>query len=306
MKLSEKKHDTGFRILQVLKIMLENNFSKSELIEKLKDISNSQHIFTHEVILKYFNTFELLGLKITKKEKCRYYMENALFQIDFTDKELKIIHKIIKDIKKLNNKSDEEIMRRIISKLDKYTDYNLIDFQEKIMKEEKYLYNENIKENVITSLKNMIYDGQNVNLTYVENKGGEETITVELKEIIEQKNQIYIVCYNSTLGRNKKISLDAIKSIKQSPRKTSSVSHLNSVVFEIYGRLAYVYKLKPSEKVLNFSNNHLTISNSEEDKDVLIHRLLKYGENCKILRPQSVQKEFLALTGDILKNLEAC
>ena len=108
------------------------------------------------------------------------------------------------------------------------------------------------------------------------------------------------------MGRNRKISISAIKEMKQSPKKASGVSMLNSVVFEVYGRLASLYKLKPSEKVINFSNNHLTISNTEEDKDVLIRRLIKYGENCKIIRPQSVQKEFLELTNNILKNLEVC
>lgn len=306
MMQPEKKHDTGLRMLQILKIMLENDVSKSELIEKLKNVSNEKHVYTPEVILKYFNTFELLGLKLIKGEKCRYSLQNALFQVDFSEKELKILYKFIEDIKKLNNKSDEEIMRKLVLKLDKYTSYDLTDFQKSMLKEEKYLYNENVKENVITSLKNMIYDGQSVDLTYMENNGEESTVTVELKEIVEQRNHTYVVCYNPKVGRNKKISLDAITSIKQSPKKASGISCLNSVVFEIYGRLASVYKLKPSEKVLNFSNNHLTISNSEEDKDVLLRRLLKYGENCKIIRPKTLQKEFLTLTDDILKNLEAC
>lgn len=306
MKQPEKKHNTGLRILEVLKIILENDITKSELIDKLKKFSDDYHVFTPEVILKYFNTFDLLGLKVAKKGKNKYGLKNALFYTEFTKKELDIIEKMVESVKKLNNKLDEETMRKIILRLDKYTSCDLIKFQNKVLEEEKYLYNENVKENVITTLKNMIYDKQNVNITYLNNNDDEETITVELKEILEQRKHVYVVCYDSVLGRNRKISLDVITSIKQSPRKATGVSYLNSVVFEIYGRLASVYKLKPSEKVLNFSNNHLTISNSEEDKDVLLHRLLKYGENCKILRPKSVQKEFLDLTEDILKNLEAC
>ncbi len=306
MKQPEKKHNTGLRILEVLKIILENDITKNELIEKLKKFSDDYHVFTPEVILKYFNTFDLLGLKVVKKEKNKYGLKNSLFYTEFMKRELDVIEKMVKSVKKLNNKSDEEIMRKIILRLDKYTSSDLIKFQNKVLEEEKYLYNENVKENVIATLKEMIYDKQNVNITFLNNNDEEETVTVELKEIIEQRKHVYVVCYDSVLGRNRKISLDIINSIKQSPRKTSGVSYLNSVVFEIYGRLASVYKLKPSEKVLNFSNNHLTISNSEEDKDVLLHRLLKYGENCKILRPKSVQKEFLDLTEDILKNLEAC
>ena len=143
-------------------------------------------------------------------------------------------------------------------------------------------------------------------MTYLNKDGEEETNTFEIKEIIEQKKDTIVVCYDAKIGRNKKISINSIIEMKQSPKKVSGVSMLNSVVFEVYGRLASVYKLKSSEKVINFSNNHLTISNSEEDKDVLIHRLIKYGENCKIIRPYNIQKEFLELTDSILKNLEVC
>ena len=37
---------------------------------------------------------------------------------------------------------------------------------------------------------------------------------------------------------------------------------------------------------------------------LLLKRLLKYGENCKIIQPKSLRDEFFAMTDDILKNLE--
>ena len=217
-----------------------------------------------------------------------------------------MLYKLINNIKKLNNKSEEEIMRTIISKLDKYVPENIIAVQNDSIEQERFLSNKNVKENVIHTLKDMIYDKQSVNITILNRNGEEEIGTFEIKEIIEQKKDTLVVCYDSKMGRNRKISLSSIKEMKQSPKKIAGVSRLNSVVFELYGRLVSLYKLKPSEKVINFSNNHLTISNSEEDKDILIRRLIKYGENCRIVRPQSVQKEFLELTDNILKNLEAC
>ena len=88
------------------------------------------------------------------------------------------------------------------------------------------------------------------------------------------------------------------------PQKSTNVNKNTSVTFEIYGKLASLYKLKPSEKLVDFTEGSRTISNTDEDKDVLLKRLLKYGENCKILKPESYQKELLSLTDDILKNLE--
>ena len=305
MKPPEKKHSAGLRMLEVLKILLEKDVTRNELLEELKKRKATQDVYSPEVISKYFNTFQTLGLKF-KKDKHIYGLENALYKVDFTKREKKIFNDLIDNIKKLNNKSEEETIYKVISRFNKYTTLNLIDMKDRAIMREKFLHNTNIKENIVTTLKNMIYEAQNINISYRKNDDEIETLTIELKEIIEQKGNIYILCYDPKLGRNKKICIDSVTSIKQSPLNATGVSYLNSVVFEVYGRLASVYKLKQGEKVIDFSNNHITISNSEEDKDVLLHRLLKYGENCKIIRPQSLQNEFLELTDEILKNLEAC
>lgn len=304
MKKPEKNHDTGLRILEVLKILLEKNLSKIELIEKLKENDSVENVYSQEAFLKYFNTFKLSGLKLNKFQG-KYSLNNALLKTNLSKKEQEMLIFLINSITKLNNKSEEEIMKNFFLKIDKYVDIDLNNELNNIANKETSIQNSNIRNNIIATLKNLIYEEQRVNITYKKKDNTEETDTFELKEIIEKDNCIYIVCYSPLLGRNRKININSIKSLNQLPQKISGVCYLNSIVFEVYGRLASLYRLKPSEKVIDFSNNHLTISNTEEDKDSLLLRLLKYGENCKILRPKSLQEEFINLTNDILKNLEA-
>ena len=304
MKKPEKNHDTGLRILEVLKILLEKNLSKIELIEKLKENDSVENVYSQEAFLKYFNTFELSGLKLNRFQG-KYSLNNALLKTNLSKKEQEMLILLINSITKLNNKSEEEIIKNFFLKIDKYVDIDLNNELNNIANKETLIQNSNIRNNIIATLKNLIYEEQRVNITYKKKDNTEETDTFELKEIIEKDNCIYIVCYSPLLGRNRKININSIKSLNQLPQKISGVCYLNSIVFEVYGRLASLYRLKPSEKVIDFSNNHLTISNTEEDKDSLLLRLLKYGENCKILRPKSLQEEFINLTNDILKNLEA-
>ncbi len=304
MKKPEKNHDTGLRILEVLKILLEKNLSKIELIEKLKENDSVENVYSQEAFLKYFNTFELSGLKLNRFQG-KYSLNNALLKTNLSKKEQEMLILLINSITKLNNKSEEEIMKNFFLKIDKYVDIDLNNELNNIANKETSIQNSNIRNNIIATLKNLIYEEQRVNITYKKKDNTEETDTFELKEIIEKDNCIYIVCYSPLLGRNRKININSIKSLNQLPQKISGVCYLNSIVFEVYGRLASLYRLKPSEKVIDFSNNHLTISNTEEDKDSLLLRLLKYGENCKIIRPKSLQEEFINLTNDILKNLEA-
>ncbi len=304
MRKPEKNHDTGLRILEVLKILLEKKLTKNELIEKLKENDSVGNVYSQEAFLKYFNTFELLGLKVQKTQG-KYSLKNALLKTNINREEQEILFLLIDSIKKLNNKSEEEIIKKIISKLDKYLDVELEQKLNEIENRERYISNSLIRNNVVETLKQMLYESQRISITYKKKDGINESDIIELKEIIEKNDSVFIVCYSPLYGRNKKICVDSIISLKQLPQKTSGVCYLNSIVFEVYGRLASLYRLKPSEKVINFSNNHLTISNTEEDKDTLLLRLLKYGENCRIIRPKSLQEEFIKLTNDILKNLEA-
>ncbi len=304
MKKPEKNHDTGLRILEVLKILLEKNLSKIELIEKLKENDSVENVYSQEAFLKYFNTFELSGLKLNRFQG-KYSLNNALLKTNLSKKEQEMLILLINSITKLNNKSEEEIIKNFFLKIDKYVDIDLNNELNNIANKETLIQNSNIRNNIIATLKNLIYEEQRVNITYKKKDNTEETDTFELKEIIEKDNCMYVVCYSPSLGRNKRININYIKSLNQLPQKISGVCYMNSIVFEVYGRLASLYRLKQSERVIDFSNNHLTISNTEEDKDSLLLRLLKYGENCKIIRPKSLQEEFINLTNDILKNLEA-
>lgn len=301
MTKPDKNFDTGLRILEVLKILQNKDVSKNDIINELKNNNLFESVYTPEAFIKYFNTFELIGLVI-EKEKNVYKLKNSLLKVNFSKNEIEVFIDLIKYIKKLHNKKIESELKCLIYRFIKYTDANTQEILLKTLQEINCNMNGN--NNTIGFLEKLLYDNQLVTITYYKNKFVQENITVIIKEIIEKNNDIIIVCYDSSKSRNKKIYLSSVISIKQSPQKASNAQYLNSVVFRLYGRLASLYKLKTSETVLDFSKDYITVSNTEEDKDFLLRRLLKYGENCKIIKPQSMQKEFIYLTNDILKNLQ--
>ncbi len=303
MSNREKSHGTSLRILEVLKILLNEDLTKNELIQKLQEKSNINGVYTQEAFLKYFNTFEKAGLSLNKN-KCKYGLKNAVLHLNLTKPEQKMLEKVIESAEKLNNKNNEEVFKQFIPRLDKYVDTDLKELLKKSPDTNKSAWENNVKYNVISSLKNMLSDNQQVEITYTKSNNTEETILVELKEIVEQNENIYVIAYNRNLSRNKKININNIIELKQSPKKVIGDIYNNQVMFEIYGRLIKNYKLKPNETVVDFRPNYNLVSNKGEDKDVLLLRLLKYGENCKIIRPLSFKREFMEMTDKILKNLE--
>ena len=142
-------------------------------------------------------------------------------------------------------------------------------------------------------------------IRYTKGKNIYEEITAELREIVEKQNECYIVCYIPSLGKNKKIPVCTITSITQLPKRAANMNLNNSVTYELYGRLLKSYKLKTNESLIAFNKNYLLISNYNEDRDLLMRRLLKYGENCKILSPKDFAEDFKKYLEMMLKNLES-
>lgn len=305
MTSSEKKHITALRILEVLKILLKEDLKKTDLILKLKENSKVENVYTYEAFIKYFNTLELAGFKI-EKEKNKYKLLKALLKLDLSEEEEKVFYKIISNIGLLNNRVQEDIIKKVILKLDKYTDLNLEQHLKETLLKDNLIHNTNVKKNIAATIKNMIYENFEVDITYKKSDGTCEKETVVLKSLLEKDSNIFVIFYNPKRARNKKINIDSIVSLNQLHSKASNNNVLlNSVVFEIYGRLSASYRLKPGESTMNFNNNYMSISNRGEDRDSVMHRLLKYGENCKIIKPDDLKEDFIKLTDEMLKNLES-
>ncbi len=300
-KRNEKIYDTGYRILEVFKLLLEKDISKNDLIESIKSNKCFENVYTKEAFIKYFNTLELSGLRI-KKNKNVYHLENALYTLGLNENEIESLFEVIGFINKLHNKTNEQIIKNTLLKIVKYIDDDIKeDVKRAILQEPDKLSPE---ENLISRLENLIDEQQIVIITYYKKTNNIESVTLELKEIIEKNNIIYLSGYDREHKRNKKICVEAIVSIKQSPKRITNSFSNNNVIFELYGRLASAYKLRPNEISLGFYQGFLSVSSTEEDKEALIKRLLRYGENCKIIKPLYVQQDFVNLIDEMIKNLK--
>ncbi len=303
MVSSETKHDTSLRILEILKLMLRDDISKHKMIDFLKADEKVGSVFTQEAFIKYFNTMEAAGFNI-EKIKSDYSLKNTLFSITLNDEEMNFFKLIIKNYKSIYNNEEQKLFKNLIIRINKYIENKLPqEYLDEIfaVSEEK---NNNVRENIIATLRQMIIEEFPIIIKYKKSKNIEAEILINPNELIEKNENIYISGFCPAINRNKKICIDTIVSITQMTNKLRQMNKTESVLFTLYGRLAHSYKLKPAEKLVDHDANSITISNDSEDSDTLMLRLLKYGENCKILKPKKMQEDFLALTDEILKNLQ--
>ncbi len=303
MTKQDKSYEAGVRALEILRILLDKNLTRKELIAELKATSELDKIYTSEALLKYFNAFKMIGLKFRKKNHT-YEFKNSLFKTVLSKEEENAFIVLLNNYRSLHDRNAKKLIGDVTSKVNKYVDIDLVDLYEKIIYTNEDLTKRNLQDNLVATLENMMADKQYVDIVYRKSVTILEKYTVVIREISEIKDRYYAVCYIPKEQRNQRFYINNIVELHQQPKIGMDSSHTNSVIYRLTGRLSLSYKLKKSECVIDFSDEHLTISNKEEDKEALLLRLLKYGDCCKILKPDSFRNDFLDLTDKIISNQE--
>ena len=137
-----------------------------------------------------------------------------------------------------------------------------------------------------------------------------EQLLIEPNSFEAENDKLYMIAYDLKKSSLIKILTDNIEEISITPNRLKNLHCMTAVVFEVYGRLTDNYRLREWERIQTFDNNRLIIVNYGEDKNQLIRRLLKYGENCKVLKPEYFKKEFvdelITIKQRLAKNENSC
>jgi predicted DNA-binding transcriptional regulator YafY len=294
MASTPKHHDSCVRVLEFLKLLILNDID-------LKDIFNFdnklfQDIFAQETFLKYISTLEISGFGISKIGK-KYSLNNSINRLDLDKSELQALIKIYESFDFSCIENQREYINSFFAKIKKL-------LPEEIKKEFENNINQfKNRENSIASRSNYYQKyvdlEQKIKITY-----NGETITVDPKKVEINDNTIYLIVYNPKTAEIIKLLTDKISSIETLPLKSSSYNMTSSVVFEVYEGLIDNYRLRECEYLQSFDKTKKVIVNKGEDRIQLLKRLMKYGENCKIISPKSFKEQYLAELEKIEEKLQ--
>lgn len=309
MSNAPKKNDTGLRVLEVLKILLREPVSGEDLIKQIEHRNDIESIYTKETLLKYFATLQLLGLVVEKQKKnAKYALRKLPVEINLSEEELKVLCLLSGYV---NNLSNPKILGLFNGVLDNFER----SFSEETLQTYKKLRNNNkIKSDIellchssiVAQFESFCSDAQKLKISYLSHsKRATEVFIVEPKSVIHDSRKSYLFAYNGRSGQNQKLLLDNITHVVQLPQKNTRRIMTNTIVFELKGSLSRSYRLKEGEKVIDSSQDSIIVSNSDEDKNILFKRLIKYGENCKILQPGTARQEFSELLSQMILNLKS-
>lgn len=302
-RLSEKYNDSCIKIFSLIKLLLNDDAEYSKVMSIFAEEA-SANLSTFPVILnKYLNTLKIFGIKV-KKVKNKYYLLNMPFNIDFTANDVKAVQLLKSACEMIPNAKSQEILLTFIKAVEmRYneTAKSVVTSSNIDMHPDLTFYFSKFHDQILECEK-LCSEKKKLEILYL-TEDKESTIICSPKEVKYQNRKVCFSVFNQLSRQVFDIPIDNIKSIKQLPTLSSTQNVSMSVVYKLKGRLAEAYKLKEWEYSNGYdSNGNLIVVNSNEDPDVLLSRLMKYGENCILVTPKFMKDRMRELIDKVLNN----
>lgn len=258
-----KKNLSSTQVLKTLQVLMEGNYTMSELIQKLNE-NEPDSIFNNSVISKYINTCRFCGINILKFHN-KYFVCSLPFGINISDSEYDLIKFLQNCAKNSISVTANKNFAKFITKLSKYSNREISRIEEDTLDLTCTIFEQAAKnENKIRLM--------------LKNKEILECIPIN---ILENNGKLYFHFIHNEKERN--ILIDRVSGLEVLKDKFKPVKRECTVIFKLTGDLAKNYSLRENEKIIkNDLPKSLTVINYNENSPVLLSRLLRYGDLCEI------------------------
>lgn len=279
-----KKNISSLHVLKTLKLLLEDNYTMAELIQKLNE-QEKESIFNNSVISKYINTCRFCGVKIVKIFN-KYYVTKLPFGLNLTDDETNLIQNLKNAvIAELSTKSCNKF-QKFIDKLNRYTNKKIARVEKKAYPIAFELFEKaiNMKKRVKLLFKNR-YELSGIPV-----------------DITTQKGKIFFRIY--TKSRIRMIDASRLSGIEVLDETFVGYMNEQDVLFKLKGKLAKRYEIREEEELRNIvpPEDGILVCNKSRNSEMLLSRLMRYDSLCEVVAPKIIREDMKELINDTLLN----
>ncbi len=304
-KISDKYNEACIKVFDMLKLLSNGTAKYRDIIDLFTGNEKSDNTGANVILNKYLNTLKIFGINIYKSKNI-YYLQNSIFSINLDNNDIRMLKKLKNTSGILQNHKQKEIFDRFIKDIELRLTRVAKEALDSQSPEEtdsiNYEYIEKYK-NLITRCETCCFENQKLELSFtIDNKNYK--VLCDPKEIIYKNQKAYLSVFNHLSRQIFDVPVDAITSVKQLPVLSKIKESSATVVYKIKDDLAKSYQLKEWETCDGKfdENGWLTIVNHNEDFDVLLKRLMRYGSNCKVISPKTFKESMISAIDDTLKN----
>ena len=305
-KLTEKYNDACIKLFEFLKMLYQGDVEFKRVINHFSDGEYNGKSNTHVTLNKYLNAMKIFGIKV-KKINGKYRMYNSPYKLKFDLDDLKSI-KCLKQAGELlpdgkTKTNFESFIRALEIRFDESAQ-SICQVENSTQNLYLEFANSEITDQLQYCMK-LCQDKQKLEIIFTNEKGEEINLLCSPVEQIYQKRKLCLKVLGNNGTRVYDIPTDNIKSIKQLPVASSTQAIPTTVVYRIKNRLAKNYKIREWERVdkIEYDGSHIIV-NKNEDLNLLVQRLMRYGTQCTIISPKFLKEEMIERINDTLKNYE--
>lgn len=306
-KKNMKLSSTAYRVLVILFLLNKEKNTLNELIEKISDDKIISRTFTKEVIIKYINTLKFSGIDVVKMNEkgiTSYHLRKAPFLMEFSEEEIKTLAIIQNHINYLYQPHLISSFNRYLEKLSCFISDEAFELFEKYKNEATKDISDSYKQfaNIIKLIEEYCISKQTILVTYSPLEGLIQKITFEPEKIEYNNQKVYIYGINPKIHQKQYLQFDYIIDIKQLPNKSKHFNYNTNVTYRLTGKLAKQYRLYENETIINKTSKpySIIISANSANVDVLLHRLLRYGQYCEVLSPAKERAKMSSIINSLL------
>lgn len=282
-KLSQKKNLSSMQVIKTLQVLLQGDYTMSELIEILNKNEN-EPVFNNSVVSKYINTCRYCGIEIPKIHN-KYFITSMPFGLELTNSDIDLLDNMQNIVKGQMTRRYHKLYDSFIEKLNRYSN-------KKIARVEKATY-----KITFELFENAVNDKNKIKLMF-KNRMLMECIPLK---IVEAKGKTFFNVFYK--NRERMIDTARVSGIEVLRQKFIQNFNDEAVIFLIRDDLASRYDLRENEQYTKTDRiGWKAILNRGENKDILISRLMRYDEKCEIVSPQSYREEMKQILDDTLRN----
>ncbi len=290
---------TGFKALLIFFMLTEGPKSFKEIREKI-----ALHPYIHEQISidtmrVYINSLKRIGCEVKRikgsDKISKYVITSHPFELTITDSQKNSLLKIYKNIVKSMDIKSILYMNNFLEKIGNYIkDQNFIDT---II---NYSMMKDIDKNLLENLLDYCQNQRQIVIKYCSPNSKEKNIEIITKGIEILNNKIYLKGFGFEYNQDTIFPVSRIKEIIEVKDVANNISKIKKLKVQ-YEIKNCKFDLAENEKIITKDNNKIVIEASTTNKFLLTQRLLEFGPDCKIIKPNSYKAEFV----ELLNNMKA-
>lgn len=305
-KTPEKCNESCVKMFEFIRRLYLGEVEFKWMLEHLSDGKYDGTSNTHVTLNKYLNALKIFGIKV-KKVNGKYRMLSPLYKLDLNKQDVKSINTLKKACMLLPDGKNKTNCENFIKELEiRYDEsaQSLMQIEDSTQSLDLGFYHSEMAEQIKLCEK-YCQDKQKLEIIFNDDKGEAINLLCSPQDTIYKKRKVCLKVVGNNGSRVYEIPIENITSLKQLPNSINSNTMPTTIVYKIKNRLAKNYRLRDWEKLetLNGDGSKIIV-NKDEDFDLLLNRLMRYGTQCEIISPKFLKDEMIDHINKTLSNYQ--